>query len=463
MMKSMKKIFNRNVWSILLLSILITAGSCVKEDFDTVPPVTYSDFKATTTVKQLRTLYGSNTTTGLKKISSLYSQAFYDDLKSKGLDTVLVIKGVVASSDSAGAFYKSVWIEDGTGGIEILVEAKDMYSSYAFKPGWPVILKISDLYAMRSNSLYDIQLGTPEVDNTLSRIDADNVTNFIKLSGSRSAENPFTVKISDLNDSLKGRLIRLDGVEFIVADTAKKFVDGTATTNRTLKDCDENTIVLRTSGFATFGAKSLPNMNGSAIGVLTKFGTNTYQLVIRSDKDLEFVNNRCVEPAVLFSENFSTAVKYADISLSGWTNFAEEGTKKWRGNVYSSDSYAEMTPFGSGEASNVAWLVTPGVDLPSTGTSSLKFIAEYHHWVDGAKLEVYASTDFSGTVALATWTQLPARVPVFADGQFNWIKSGSVNLSTFAGKKVYVAFKYTGSGVASTGFNIDNVVIGNLP
>ena len=105
----MKKIFNRNVWSALLLGLLVTVSSCVKEDFDTVPPVTYSGLTATTTVKQLRSLYGSNVT-GLKRISSLYSQAFYNELKSKGLDTALVIKGVVVSSDSAGAFYKSVWI-----------------------------------------------------------------------------------------------------------------------------------------------------------------------------------------------------------------------------------------------------------------------------------------------------------------------------------------------------------------
>ncbi|SDD08607.1 DUF5689 domain-containing protein [Williamwhitmania taraxaci] len=457
----MKTIFNRNVWSILLLSILITAGSCVKEDFDTVPPVTYSGLTATTTVKQLRTLYGSSTTTGLKKISALYSQSFYNDLKERGLDTTLVIKGVVVSSDSAGAFYKSVWIEDGTGGIEVLVEAKDMFSAYAFKPGWPVILKVSNLYAMRSSSSYDVQLGTPEVDNTLSRIDASNINDFVELSGLRGAENPLTVKLTDLNDSLKGRLIRLDGVEFLVTDTAKIFVDGTATTNRTLKDCDGNTIVLRTSGYSTFGALSLPNLNGSAVGVLTKFGASTYQLVVRSEKDFQFVNDRCVEPAVVFSESFTSVVKYADITLSGWTNFAEAGTKKWRGNVYNSDSYAEMTPFGSGEVSNIAWLITPGVDLPSTGVSALKFISEYHHWVDGATLEVFVSTDFSGTVGSATWIKIPARVPILSDGQFIWVNSGSVDLSAYAGQKIYVAFKYSGSGTSSTGFNIDNVIISN--
>ena len=71
-----------------------------------------------------------------------------------------------------------------------------MYSAYAFKPGWPVMLKVSDLYAMRSSSSYDLQLGIPEVDNTLGRIDADNVTNFIKLSGARAAEKPLVVKLT---------------------------------------------------------------------------------------------------------------------------------------------------------------------------------------------------------------------------------------------------------------------------
>ena len=453
-----------------MLGLLIVATGCVKEDFDTVPSNPPSNLVATTTIKQLRELYGDSPVKVLKKIKDLYPQSFYDNLKANGLDTLLIIKATVTSSDSTGSFYKSVWVDDGTGGIEIPVDSKSLYSTNAFKPGQPVVLTISDLYVKRYENSYgspvgDIQIGVPTEDLgkiILGRIDGDVITKYIQLSGTRGAETPLTVKISELNKEMIGRLIRIDGVEFASSDLGKKYVDGTLTTNRTIQDCDENKLVLRTSGYALFGAQSLPTKNGSIIGIFTIYNGSTNQLTIRSEKDVEFVNDRCVAPTVIYSQDFSTLVKYSDVALAGWTNFAEAGTKKWRGNLYNSDSYAEMTSYLSGEASNIVWLITPGVTLPTTGANTLKFIAEWHHWVDGTKLEVYISTNYDGAnILAATWTALPARVPVNADGQFIWVNSGAVNLNAYAGQKVYVAFKYIGSGTQSTGYNVDNVVFAN--
>jgi len=457
----MKKIVVHSLW--LVLALFAIAG-CVKEDFDKVPPV-YSNLDATTTIKEFRALYGSDVV-GLKKISSLYSQSFYNNLKSRGLDTVLVIKGVVVSSDSAGAFYKSVWIEDGTGGIEVTVEAKDMYSAYGFKPGWPVVLKLSDLYAMRSRSDYDVQIGVPSEDGgelSLGKIDGDQINKYIQLSGARMSENPLSVKLSELNDSLKGRLIRIDGVEFLSIDTASLFVNGSSTTNRDLYDCYENKIVLRTSGYATFGAMSLPNLNGSAVGVLTKFGPSTYQLVIRSEKDLSFVNERCVVPAAFYSEDFTSFTAGVAINEKGWTSFRVQGADRdWRVKDETGSKFAEFSSFGSTSAVNEGWLVSPAIDITGYSNASVKFETSYDFWTHDA-ISVYVSTDFDGTnLATANWSPLPARIAskALGDKYKTWISSRRLSLAGYTGK-VYVAFKYVGNNSAkqTTTYRIDNFVV----
>lgn len=469
----MKKIFNRNVWSALLLGLLVTVSSCVKEDFDTVPPVTYSDLTATTTIKQLRDLYGASPIKELKKISALYPQSFYNDLKSKGLDTALVIKGVVVSSDSAGAYYKSVWIEDGTGGIEISLDSKSIFSTYAFKPGWPVILKVSDLYAKRyENSkglpVGDIQIGTRTEDGgkiVLGRIEADNVTKFILLSGSRTAENPLTVKISELKPEMIGRLIRIDGVEFVEQKTTYLDAGSTYPSNRTLIDCYENKLTLRTSNYAIFGTMPLPEKNGSIVGVLNTYDGG-YQLTIRSDMDVQFVNDRCVAPPVIYSQDFSTFTTGVAVNENGWTSFKLQGTDRdWRVKDYQGNKYPEFSSYGSTSAVNEGWLISPPIDITGYSNTSVKFETQFSYWKHDA-LTAYVSTDFDGTnVATATWTQLPAHIgsETLGDKYNVWISSGRVSLDNYTGK-VFIAFKYVGNNAAvqTSTYRIDNFVVSGI-
>lgn len=273
------------------------APSCVKEDFDTVPSNPPSLLEANTTIKQLRYYYDSSTTVAFKKIKDIYPQYFYNKLKASGLDTTLIIKATVVSSDSAGNIYKSVWIDDGTGGIEVPIDAKSIYSTYGLKPGQPIVMKISDLCVKRFSydnvtATGDIQIGVLD-ESGLGRIPGDIISKYIELSGARVAVTPITVKMSELNSSMVGRFVRIDGVEFVSVDTSKNYIDGTAATNRTLKDCDGNNLTLRTSGYALFGAQPLPNKNGSIVGIFNIFN-KVKQITIRSEKDVEFVNDRCV-------------------------------------------------------------------------------------------------------------------------------------------------------------------------
>src|SRR5690606_7072925 len=150
-----------------------------------------------------------------------------------------------------------------------------------------------------------------------------------------------------------------------------------------------------------------------------------------------------------------------------WTNFAEAGTRVWREEQFGGNGYAELSSFGSGNASNIVWLVTPGIDMDEHTDEVLTFRTAQHHLdVDapGNSLVVYVSTNFTGDVATATWEEIDVNLPTTANDWYEFVSSGSVDLSGYTGT-LHVAFKFIGSGTDLTldgAFQIDDVtIVGN--
>lgn len=164
------------------------------------------------------------------------------------------------------------------------------------------------------------------------------------------------------------------------------------------------------------------------------------------------------------SEDFETVTVDENIALDGWTNYAEEGTRMFIGKYYADEdnSYAQMSAYNSGEASEIAWLVTPSVTVG--GDNLLTFRSKYgYNNADVAS--VWISTDFSGDVTGATWTELTSCVlPTDGDGGYGvWTESGDVDLSTYAGQSVNIAFKYTGGDPdATTTWQVDDVMVSGV-
>ena len=161
---------------------------------------------------------------------------------------------------------------------------------------------------------------------------------------------------------------------------------------------------------------------------------------------------------VLFSEDFETVTEDAPITLSGWTVVNTSGTKEWVGKNYNSNSYAQMTAY-QGDAVEVDWLVTPPIDLTGKSDVELNFDSK-EAYDNGEVVDVLISTDFSGDVETATWTELSA---VLANGTTNgyatsFTNSGDVSLSAYS-ETVHIAFKYAGGTGLTTTMQIDNVTV----
>lgn len=150
-----------------------------------------------------------------------------------------------------------------------------------------------------------------------------------------------------------------------------------------------------------------------------------------------------------------------DIAIEGWTNYAEEGTRIFIGKYFADEdnNYAQMSAYNSGEAANVAWLVTPGVTMDATSLLSFRSNAGYQN---AEVWSLWISTDYDGSDVLsATWTELAFDEPSApSNGYGTWTPSGDIDLSAYDGETAFIAFKYTGGDPdATTTWQVDDVVV----
>jgi len=196
------------------------------------------------------------------------------------------------------------------------------------------------------------------------------------------------------------------------------------------------------------------------MGIASNF--NGAQLLVRSADDTAgLTGERCVQAEPFFSQNFESEPNGPDVNISGWLNVAEAGSIKWHTEAFGGNTYTEFSPYQSGDASNIGWLITPAIDMDSHTGEVLTFETAQHHY-DDARLEVFISTDFDGTeagVASATWVDAGATLAGNSDNWYSFIPSGNIDLSGYTGK-IYVAFKFTGNDSnASGGFFVDNIMV----
>lgn len=210
---------------------------------------------------------------------------------------------------------------------------------------------------------------------------------------------------------------------------------------------------LETSSFASFKDVLLPRGNGTIKGVITK--TFDGSAIVLGLNDLSGVNmgdSRCTPLGIedfdiVFTEDFESAVDDTDLDFEGWTNFAQAGKIKWKERSSDDNGFAEFNPVGSGNASNIGWLITPGINKDSQSYTYLNFKAAQKEVRSASNiLEVMISTDYDGTNVLsATWRRLEASLPSQSTPSHEFVDSGLIDLSSYEGI-LYIAFKVTGNG-----------------
>lgn len=126
-------------------------------------------------------------------------------------------------------------------------------------------------------------------------------------------------------------------------------------------------------------------------------------------------------------------------------------------------SYHQMKASAYMNSTNHAaesWLVSPAIDLTRAATATLTF-DQALNFLKSDKLadhvQVLVSTDYAGDVKAATWTQLTvSTLPSGSDWTF---VTSTADMKAFAGKKVYLAFRYVSTASVAPTWEIKNVVV----
>jgi len=198
-----------------------------------------------------------------------------------------VIMGRVVSSDYTGNIYKAVYIEDGTAGITLAVNATKLYEDVPL--GQQVAFTATGIYAGMYNNLLQLgglgeYNGAPSM-TFMSKADFDSRFTLVGAP-EPDAVKPAVVTIAELNDAKAtaagkqkwmSRLVKIEGVSFTEGGA---FAPNKTNTNRTVKDASGNTIIVRNSGYATFANETMPTGTGSVTGVLSFYGSDWQILLI---------------------------------------------------------------------------------------------------------------------------------------------------------------------------------------
>ena len=466
--------------AVIMIAAVGNLSSC-KKTFDNPPGPSDPNIVANTSLKDLKNIHQTS--------------GAYDVIT-----TDIIISGVVVADDKSGNFYKQLYIQDSTGGLQILLDANSLYGTYPV--GRRIFIRcnglcISDYNGTMELGVKAIVSGSP----SLQGIPANLVNRYVIGGSINNPVVPKLVTYADLNVSgpkpwlnpLVGTLIQLDNFAFnSLNSTYSDTSVYKSTTNLDIKNCTGNTIIVRTSAYADFAAQKVAQGRGSILSIFTIYGTSTItkQLIIRDTSDVLFyADHACtLPPGTLLFEDFesqtaNTTFPYVPITVTGWGNLPEVGGRTWDAKIFSNNKYAYFSAFGSSLPSVKTWLVTKGVNLNATTVETLTFqtkqdfiltVAPGGTNVESA-LKILVSTDYPGTGnpwTVGTWTDITSQAtlsPGSLTGNFptSYTNSGNINLSSYTGT-IYVAFRYEGADNTGTAtdktsaWEVDNVkIIGN--
>lgn len=443
------------------LAVVLAAGaislvSC-DDDFDR-PPVIVPEatIEVNTAIQEIKEAYWSE-----------ISSNTYTTIPVNADGDSIVIGGTIISSDESGNIYKGLYLRDESGAMYLRVNAYDIYESY--QPGQEVRINITGLLiggygrAPQIGSLYNNAVG--QIEEAAFGLRAQ--CNGLPIKGNMQ---PVETNIADLNSYKNNteelqkwmfQLVKLNNVSF-EGGGSQLWTDkpgDTGSSSRTIKDEAGNTIIAYTSNKATFAGDVLPKGTGSVTAILSYYN-GTWQLLVMDPatdcEGFEFLSapegSGSTSDAIFF-ESFATSL--GDFTVN---NVDKPSTLS---NIWSySSNYKCALATAYSNSTNYAsesWLISPVIDLTEQSEAYLSFdhAIRYFTSVTVAKEQ---ATVFARVEGTDDWTQLT--IPHYgSNADYNYVNTGSIDLSAYAGKKMQIALRYISSSTKAGTWQVKNLVI----
>lgn len=265
--------------SSIAIVVLFFSAACLKQTAY-AQPVSGNDTDSLISIKALRKLHAMGN--------------FEPITKSMALEATIV------ANDDHDNLYKSISIQDSSGGILLNLDGSSLYQTYPV--GTTIRVRLQNLFLTDYRRMLQLVASVDTSSGQLltTGIPAPLFSKYIKVVKENTSIIPMIVSFKNLADSLQGRLIKISNVEFSAADTNSTFADkkNKIGASRSLKFCTGGTIYLRTSGYADFAGISLPKNNGDIVGIYSVYNYEK-QLLLRDTSDILFRGKRCTGAAWL--------------------------------------------------------------------------------------------------------------------------------------------------------------------
>ncbi len=181
------------------------------------------------------------------------------------------IAGRVVSSDRAGNFYNTFFIDDGTGAAEVMAGMPDLDAVY--HPGQRVSIRAKGLAVGWRDGAMQIGL-PPEPGNRFATgyfYHRAVIRGYVAAERDLEPVEPLEVSLAELGGDLCGRLVRIAGLEAdTVADAATwaSALPAPATGYVKFRSSTADSITVVTSGYASFALAPVPRGRVALTGIL---------------------------------------------------------------------------------------------------------------------------------------------------------------------------------------------------
>ncbi|MBN2280927.1 MAG: endonuclease [Candidatus Marinimicrobia bacterium] len=244
-------------------------------------------------------------------------------------------------------------------------------------------------------------------------------------------------------------------------DTDPVVISATITDNGTIANAQLNWGLI--SGSLT---NSVPLTNAASLysGTIPAQaqGAIVYYTITATDHE----SNTTTSPEYFYNvfQPTTAAIPYSQVfssDLGDWTPYSVTGAQTWvfEPSYGNPAGCAKMTGYSNGSfIENEDWLISPAFNLDNQTGEELSFDNAYNY--AGNPLECYYSTDYIGVGdpnLNGTWTQLTGIT--WSVGNFDYISSGTIDISGISGDFVFFAFKYTSNTTECTTWEVDNITL----
>lgn len=295
--------------------------------------------EANTTISELKTAFADKTV--------------MCPMKDEAAQTPYIIHGRVVSSDATGNIYKSIVIQDETAAIALSVNQGSTYTDYRI--GQDVVLNVTGLYIGYYNGLQQIgwlgdpydgqpQLGFMPWSFFLEHSELNGFPNpdveYVGQNAAWPSENPYCVVTSfgqlpsagEEFRNMQSQLVEFRNVYFEEGGK-ETYAPYQESVNRTLKDANGGSIIVRTSGYSNFYNEMIPEGTGNVRGILSYYG-DAWQLLLRGLGDVMITEKGQKNDPYTVEE----AMEVENQGASGWVKAYIVGSVKAGVNTVTSNA-----------------------------------------------------------------------------------------------------------------------------